>query len=126
MKIKQLLAAIVLSTTTFIASASVGDSIKLDAKQGSQGVMNIAGKTVYTQRFDIILTNQGNKAVDLRKVCLTAYTPKGKKFALDTVNEELIEGVLKPRASVKGFAVFTAYDASVYKATKVKIVDNCK
>jgi Domain of unknown function (DUF4354) len=126
MKMKQILAVIALSATSFIASAATGNSISVYATQGSLGSISTDTGSGHTKRFDILLANTGDKAVDLNKICLNAYAPDGKKFELDTVDETLVSGSLKPNVPVKGFAVFSSQDDSVYKSTLVKASTDCK
>ncbi|PHZ28720.1 DUF4354 family protein [Yersinia sp. KBS0713] len=42
------------------------------------------------------------------------------------MDETLLNGSLKPNASVRGFAVFSSLDDSVYKSTFVKASIDCK
>lgn len=123
---KKMLVIIALSTTTFIASAAADNSISVYATQGSLGSISTGNKSVHTKRFDIVIVNLGGNAIDLNNICLSAYTPDGKKFELDTVEETLANDSLKPNLPVKGFAVFSSQDDSVYKSTLVKASTDCK
>ncbi|WP_249192693.1 DUF4354 family protein [Yersinia sp. Marseille-Q3913] len=122
---KQWFAFITLFAISFVVSASTLDSIRINAQQGALGTMTIGERFIYTKRFDIELNNAGEKAIDLNNICFNVYAPNGEKFNFDTVDAKLVEGSLKPNASVKGFVVFSSQNDSVYKAKFVKISTNC-
>lgn len=121
------LAALLMATgicTTAVAAAP--DNIAVYSTQTSNGSVSVGGKNSYTKTFEVVVANLSQQDVTLSKLCLKAYSPDKKEFKLDTVDEELSTGTLKPGDSVKSTAVFASSDADVYKAALIEISDNCK
>lgn len=125
MKVSHLIIASALSVCSLPVLAADTDSVAVYATQQQQGSASIGTHTFHTKDFSVSLANLSDKNIDLSKLCLQAFTPDGKIFKLDTVDEKLSVGILKPKASVKGLATFSSSDDSVYKASLVKITDKC-
>ncbi|BAE75781.1 hypothetical protein SGP2_0020 (plasmid) [Sodalis glossinidius str. 'morsitans'] len=58
-------------------------------------------------------------------MCLKAYNGHGKSFKLDTIDDTLTTEKLAPKKTLKGIAVFSSNDESVYDASMVKLSDDC-
>ncbi|WP_347554621.1 DUF4354 family protein [Robbsia sp. KACC 23696] len=74
----------------------------------------------YTKQFRIGLAYLSEEKLDLSKLCLSAYSPDGKRFPLAAIDAKLTEGHLRTPDVVKGRASFDADDPSVYSAVIVK------
>lgn len=109
-----------------LAAAAAIDSVVVYSTQKNDGSTSIGAKSYYTKDFNVSIANLSDKEIDLSSLCLIAYSPDGKAFALDTVSDELAQKKLKPKAMVEGDAVFSSKDSSVYSAAMVKIADSCK
>ncbi|WP_431222818.1 DUF4354 family protein [Serratia sp. L9] len=126
MKTHYLTAALVLGVFSLPVLAANTEAVAVYATQQNQGSVAIGNQVFYTRDFTVSVANLSDKNVDLSKLCLQASSADGKVFKLDTVDEKLTSGFLKPKAMVKGLAVFASSDESVYKATLVKISDKCQ
>jgi hypothetical protein len=107
------------------ALAGNAESVAVYSTQQEQGSAAIGSKVFYTKSFIVSVANISDKTLDLSKLCIQVFSSDGKAFKLDTVDEKLASGSLKPNVMVKGEAVFTSSDESVYKASLVKINDKC-
>jgi len=111
---------------SFSAVAAKTDSIAVIATQQEIGSISTGAKQVFTKRFEVTLANLSHQAINLNKACLTAISPDGKSFKLDTVDDALLSGQLPAQGNHKGLAIFSSDDASVYQAVIVKISDSCQ
>lgn len=125
MKKINLIVSILLSSCCFATFAVTLDNIMVISTEKSQGSISAGEKNFYTKQFDISLANNG-KTINLSNTCLKAFNADGKEFKLDTIDEKLTKGELKKGKSLKGMAIFSSDDESVYAANLVKISDSCK
>ncbi|MGP2733830.1 DUF4354 family protein [Serratia bockelmannii] len=126
MKFSTIVASLALAGFCFAANASTSDNLAVYATVKDTGSMSIAGKSVYTKTFEVALAKLSGSDIDLSKICLKAYSPDNKEFKLDTVDGELVTGMLATGKMVKGIAVFESENADVLKAAMVKVSDDCK
>ncbi len=126
MKAHYLSAALAFGLFSLPAIAGNSDAVAVYSTQQSQGSAAIGSHVFYTKDFTVSVTNLSDKDIDLSKLCLQASSANGKVFELDTVDEKLMSGILKPKAMVKGLAVFASNDESVYNASLVKMSDKCQ
>ncbi|WP_337261872.1 MULTISPECIES: DUF4354 family protein [unclassified Serratia (in: enterobacteria)] len=125
MQLSHLIIASALSVCSLPVLATTTASVAVYATQQQQGSASIGNHSFHTKDFTVSLANLSDKNIDLNKLCLQAFAPDDKKFKLDTVDETLTVGILKPKALVKGLATFSSSDNSVYQASLVKITDQC-
>lgn len=112
---------------SFVANAEVPlDSAVLYSNQKDQGVVWTNGKTMYYKSFKASLLNVGVKDIELSGLCYKAYDAKGNSYELDTIDEKLSQGFLKSGKTVQGFYQFVSEDESVYGASLVKALLDCK
>ncbi|AHK21492.1 hypothetical protein BF17_21125 [Yersinia similis] len=127
MKAKYILSVATLCLVSFTGlAATITNSVTVYATQQNKGSISIGDKSYYTKDFKVFIANLSDNEIDLSSLCLAVHSPDGKTFKLDTVDETLIQGKLKPQAMVEGVAVFSAEDDSVYRAAIVKVTDKCK
>ncbi|WP_447884670.1 DUF4354 family protein [Serratia fonticola] len=126
MKAHYLTVALTFGLFSLPAVAGNSDAVAVYSTQQSQGSAAIGSHVFYTKDFTVAVTNLSDKDIDLSKLCLQASSANGKVFELDTVDEKLMSGILKPKAMVKGLAVFASNDESVYNASLVKMSDKCQ
>ena len=107
------------------SSPAIADEVSIIATPRSESATSLGGETFFSQTFDVTLTNVGEKEIDLTTLCLAARDSSGKEFHLDTIQNTLTSGTLKPGTNIKGFAGFAGPDESVYKARAVVISGNC-
>lgn len=126
MKALHLTAALVLGVFSLPVLAGNTQNVAVYATQDNQGSVAMGQHVFYTKDFTVSVANMSDKDIDLAKLCLVASSADGKVFKLDTIDEKIATGVLKPKALVKGQAVFASDDESVYKAALVRISDKCQ
>jgi hypothetical protein len=126
MKAHYLTVALAFGVVSLPAVAGSSDAVAVYSTQQNQGSAAIGNHVFFTKDFTVAVTNLSDKDIDLSKLCLQASSADGKVFKLDTVDENLMSGILKPEGMVKGFAVFASNDESVYNASLVKMSDKCQ
>ncbi|MHC8346714.1 DUF4354 family protein [Pseudomonas sp. RT6P73] len=118
--------ALALTVVTLNAQAEApAESLMLWSTQKDQGSIWTSERSFHFKSFDAMLLNGGQKDVDLSKLCFQAYDAKGNAYHVDTIDESLVQGVLKPGKAVRGFYQFTG-DDGVYSASMVKVLRSCK
>ncbi|MEX3137550.1 DUF4354 family protein [Serratia ureilytica] len=126
MKSKKLI-CIFLVMASFVASAKKPtEDIAVYAKEINLGSISIGDNVAYTKSFEVVLVKLSGGVTDLSKLCLSAFTSDGMHFQLDTIDENLVIGKLKPGKIVKGNATFSSDNDNVLKANSVKINENCE
>ncbi|WP_454267134.1 DUF4354 family protein [Serratia sp. 121840015-1] len=80
----------------------------------------------YTKTFEVSLAQLSADTTTLSKFCNKAYSPDKKEYKLDTVDEILTSCSLKEYKPVKGIAFFSSENNNVFKASLVKVSDDCK
>ncbi|WP_238279490.1 DUF4354 family protein [Yersinia wautersii] len=122
-----ILSAATLCLVSFASLATtIANGVTVYATQQNKGSIAIGDKSYYTKDFKVFIANLSDNEIDLSSLCLAVYSPDGKNFKLDTVDETLVQGKLNPQAMVEGVAVFSAEDDSVYHSAIVKVTDKCK
>jgi hypothetical protein len=126
MKFSIVFASIALAGFCSAINAAVPNKIAVFSTEQSNGSISIGEKSSYTKTLEVTINNLSNKDVDLSSLCLNILGPDNKQFKLDTVDEILVKGTLKSGKAVKGMALFSSEDSSIYKETLIKISDDCK
>jgi len=123
------LVSISVLTSVFAAQAAEG-TLAVFAKEEGVSSTNIAGTGALMKRFTITLQNAGLEDVDLSHGCLVLSnsgdaSDKGDVYYVDTVDEDLVTGLLKPDATVEGPASFVGASASILDAHFVHYLEAC-
>jgi hypothetical protein len=121
------LTAIALSVVVINAQAAQPKptpSLFLISTHKNQGSIWASGKGVYFKAFEATLLNTGKEDLDLSKLCFQAYDAKGNAYGVDTIDQGLTEGTVKPLQSVRGFYQFTG-EKGVLDASMVKALYEC-
>lgn len=126
MKIATIAVSFILAGACFAANAATLDNIAVYSTVKENGSASIGETHFYTKSFEVTLGKLAGKDVNLSKLCLKAYSPDNKEFKLDTIDEKLAKGTLKDGKIVRGIAVFSSDDTTVFQAALVKISDDCK
>ncbi|NOI26380.1 DUF4354 family protein [Vibrio mediterranei] len=112
----------------FLAQAQARpiDSLFLVSEEKSIGSMFGSKMGVYTKTFDVTMSNLSNMNVNLSLICFEGYASDGRMLELDTIDDNLVTGLLPPQKQIKGKVVFVSQKEDLISgATIVKVSDSC-
>ncbi|MGK3213617.1 DUF4354 family protein [Enterobacter kobei] len=109
----------------FPTFASQVDDIAVFAFENSIGSISDNRNEAYVKSFNVTITNLSNEKVDLKGLCLKAFSPDKQSFVLHEADEILLTGSLKGNESLDGQATFVSKNSDVHNASMLKISKSC-
>ncbi len=125
MKISTLFTSFALAGFSFSANTTVPDQLFVYATEKCNGSVSLGDKSAFMKSYTIAIANLTTRNVDLSTLCLRAYSTDNQEFTLDTVDEDLTQGILRRGKSIRGTAVFVSENNAIIKGALIKISDNC-
>lgn len=110
---------------TYPVKAEKFDKILVYSAEQSNGSVSVGQRWAYTKNLEINLINMGDSELELSAVCFRATSPEHKTFKLDTIDEKLTTGVLKPKQLIKGNITFASESLSIHKSILISLSDKC-
>ncbi|MBC2883929.1 DUF4354 family protein [Ochrobactrum sp. CM-21-5] len=101
----------------------ISDNLSIIASPTKETVTSGKDTLFYTQLFDVVITNHGDKDVDLEKVSFVANDGIDKKFGVSIIEDKISTGTLRAGQVIKGFIGFSSPDASIYKVRVIHVQD---
>ncbi|RLL74910.1 DUF4354 family protein [Ochrobactrum soli] len=99
--------------------------LQIIEKSSKGSTANRGGVIFFKNLVLISLRNVGTTDVDLKNVCFFLADDPTNKSKVDTVEEKLNTGILKPGQEITGNVGFSAPDVSVYEFGGIQASMNC-
>lgn len=119
-------AIIILGSMILPVKASKVGNILVYSSEQSNGSVSIGKRWAYTKNVEVNVINMSNSELDLSTVCFRSFSPEQKEFKLDTIDEKLTKGILKPKQIIRGSLMFASDKTSIHQSVLIKLSDECR